>query len=93
MIYRKNKKLQGTKKKPVKRPAAPVFLTKKEKDLLILICKDIPYTEIADRLGKTIGSINSHREGLLIKLKVRSRVGLVLWAIRNGIVTIKVKNN
>lgn len=46
------------------------------------------YREIADALGVSIRTVDSYRDVLFDKLEVSTRVGLVLYSIKNGIVMI-----
>lgn len=64
-------------------------LTKKEKEFLKLVCQDIRYTDIAAKMDRSPRTIDRYRDNLLEKLKVRSRIGLVLWSIKSGLVKIK----
>jgi DNA-binding CsgD family transcriptional regulator len=45
------------------------------------------YKEIAAQLKITPRVIDSYRDNLFEKLDVKSRVGLALYAVKNGIVT------
>jgi two-component system, NarL family, invasion response regulator UvrY len=60
----------------------------KEIEFLKLACTDLTYKEIAQSMGITPRVIDSLRDELFIKLDVKSRVGLAMVAIRNGIVTL-----
>lgn len=59
-----------------------------EVEFLKLACTDLTYKEIALTMGLTPRMIDSLRDDLFIKLDVKSRVGLAMVAIRNGIVTL-----
>lgn len=61
-------------------------LTDKELELLKLSCTDMTYKEVAQHMNISLTTVNGHRERLFKKLKVRSRVGLVMYAIRYGII-------
>lgn len=63
-----------------------VYLRTTEADFLRLCCRDIPYTDIARYMGKTIGGVNHIREALLESLEVRSRTGLILWRFKTGFI-------
>ncbi|HMG83147.1 MAG TPA: response regulator transcription factor [Ferruginibacter sp.] len=58
-----------------------------EIDFLKLASTDMTYKEIADIMKLTPRMIDNHRDSLFIKLNVKSRVGLAIYAIKNGIVT------
>jgi two-component system invasion response regulator UvrY len=58
-----------------------------EIEFLKLASTDMTYKEIADIMKLTPRVIDNHRDALFIKLNVKSRVGLAIYAIKNGIVT------
>lgn len=61
-------------------------LNAKEIDFLKLVCTEMTYKEIAERLCISPRTVDGYRDDLFEKLGVKSRVGLVLFAIKNGIV-------
>lgn len=63
-------------------------LTEKELQLLKYSCSEKTYAEISVSMNCTIKSVQGYRESLFRKLEVNSRVSLVLFAIRSGIVPI-----
>jgi two-component system, NarL family, invasion response regulator UvrY len=63
-------------------------LSDKEILFLKLACTEMTYKEIADQMGLSPRTIDGYRDGLFEKLGIKSRVGLVLFAIKNGVVTI-----
>lgn len=63
-------------------------LTDREVTLLKFACEELTYKEIADRMGLSPKTIDGHRDELFRKLDVKSRVGLVIFAVTNGIVEI-----
>jgi DNA-binding NarL/FixJ family response regulator len=69
-------------------PEDPLPLTEKEKEFLRLVCSDLSYKEIAEKMFVSQRRVDDHRDALFEKLKLRSRVGLVLYAIKNGIFEI-----
>jgi DNA-binding NarL/FixJ family response regulator len=46
------------------------------------------YKEIAEQMHLSPRTIDGYRDALFEKLSIKSRVGLVLYAIKNGIVKI-----
>lgn len=64
------------------------MLKDQEIEFLKMACTDLTYKEIAQSMGITPRVIDSLRDELFIKLDVKSRVGLAMVAIRNGIVTL-----
>ncbi|MBV9987679.1 MAG: response regulator transcription factor [Chitinophagaceae bacterium] len=63
-------------------------LTEREKEFLRWLCTDKSYKEIAGIMFVSPRTIDGYRDILFDKLKVASRVGLVIFAIRNEIVKI-----
>ncbi|MGI8583987.1 MAG: response regulator [Chitinophagaceae bacterium] len=67
---------------------SPHNLNEKELTFLKLICSEYTYKEIADQMHASPRTVDSYRDNLFEKLQIKSRVGLVMFAIRNGIVII-----
>ena len=74
--------------KDVDRQEETVVLTEKEKDFLKLICSEITYKDIAEKMYVSPRTVDEYRNHLFEKLKVKSRIGLVMYAIRNGLVEV-----
>lgn len=69
--------------------SSPIFVLQgREEEFLKLACTELTYKEIADQMCLSPRTIDGYRESLFEKLGLRSRVGLVLFAIRSGIVRI-----
>jgi two-component system invasion response regulator UvrY len=65
-----------------------IYLTEKEIEFLKLSCTEFTYKEIADKMGVSPRTVDGYRDGLFEKLPVKTRVGLVLYAIRSGLVMV-----
>lgn len=61
-------------------------LSDKEIEFLKLVCTEKTYKEIADEMNLSARTIDGYRDQLFEKLNIKSRVGLVLYAIKNGLV-------
>jgi two-component system invasion response regulator UvrY len=61
-------------------------LTDKESEFLRLTCTEMTYREIAQEMNISSRTADSYRDVLFDKLGVNSRVGLVLYAVKTGIV-------
>lgn len=72
--------------KDADRVEEPPSLTQREKDFLRLICSEITYKDIAAKMFVSPRTVDEYRNSLFEKLKVKSRVGLVMYAMRNGLV-------
>ncbi|MFT3910545.1 MAG: response regulator transcription factor [Ferruginibacter sp.] len=78
-LFQKNHNNQSSIEKAI--------LTPLEIDFLKLASTELTYKEIADQMKITPRVIDSYRDALFEKLDVKSRVGLALYAVKNGIVT------
>jgi len=74
--------------KDADREEEPPSLTQREKDFLRLICSEITYKDIAAKMFVSPRTVDEYRNSLFEKLKVKSRVGLVMYAMRNGLVEL-----
>jgi DNA-binding NarL/FixJ family response regulator len=63
-------------------------ISDKEKVFLQYACSDLTYKEIAAKMNLSERTIDGYRESLFNKLKVQSRVGLALEAIRRELVRL-----
>jgi DNA-binding NarL/FixJ family response regulator len=57
----------------------------KELEFLKLSCSELTYKEIADQMFVSPRTVDNYRESLFQKLNLKSRTGLVLYAIQNDI--------
>lgn len=64
-----------------------LILNETEIEFLKLASTDMTYKEIAHAMHMTPRHIDSYRDSLFTKLEVKSRVGLAIYAVKNGIVT------
>ena len=64
------------------------MLNNKEMEVLILSLHSVPAAEIAKRLRMGDKTVHSHRSRIFKKLGVENEVGLLLLAIREGLVTV-----
>lgn len=63
-------------------------LTGREIDLLKLACSEMTYKEIAAKMNLSPRTIDGYRDTLFEKLNIKSRTGLAIYAIKNGMVQI-----
>lgn len=64
-------------------------LNEREMTFLKLAATELTYKEIAEQMKLSPRTIDGYRDELFEKLNIKSRVGLVLFAIKNGIVPIQ----
>lgn len=65
-----------------------VILNENEISFLKLASSEMTYKEIAQILDISPRTVDNYRDALFIKLSVKSRVGLAMYAVKSGIVTI-----
>lgn len=63
-----------------------LMLNDRELEFMKLVCTEWTYKEIADRMYLSPRTIDGYRDALFEKLNVRTRVGLAMFAVKNGIV-------
>jgi DNA-binding CsgD family transcriptional regulator len=63
-------------------------LNDRELEFLKLACTELTYKEIAEKMFLSPRTIDGYRDALFEKLEIKTRVGLVLFAIKNGIVKV-----
>lgn len=69
-------------------PEKELVLNEREREFLRWTCSELSYREIAEKLFISPRTLDDHRQALFNKLKVHSRVGLAMYAIKNGLVEI-----
>ena len=65
-------------------PPASALLTKREKEIILLIAQERTTQEIAETLKLSVETVQTHRKNIMHKLKVRNVVGLVKYALERG---------
>ncbi len=65
-----------------------VQLNDREISFLKFVCTESTYKEIAEKMFLSPRTIDGYRDDLFQKLNVKTRVGLVMYAIRNTIVNV-----
>lgn len=66
-------------------PPALRNLTLREREVMVLIARDVPNGQIARKLSVSESTVNSHRANLMQKLNVRSNVGIAHFAFKYGL--------
>ena len=61
-------------------------------EFLRLCATELTYKEIAHRMNLSVRTVDGYRDELFDRLKVRSRIGLVLFALRNGLADVEGGN-
>jgi two-component system, NarL family, invasion response regulator UvrY len=63
-------------------------LNERQVEFLKFACTEMTYKEIADQMHVSPRTVDGYRDDLFEKLNIKSRVGLVLFAIKNRIVHV-----
>ncbi len=62
--------------------------TQREEEFLKYCCSEMTYKEIAHLMHLSVRTVEGYRDQLFIKLHIKTRVGLVIYAIKNKIVVL-----
>lgn len=62
-----------------------IQLTKRETEIIKMISEELTNAEIANKLGISVRTVDTHRRNLLQKLDVKNTAGLVRYALQNGL--------
>lgn len=81
-IFKKNEKTG-------KRRARKIGLSERELKILQYLCDGLQNEAIGEKLNISHRTVEGHRANLLDKTGVKNSVGLILYAIKNDLVTIK----
>lgn len=65
-----------------------IKLKENELTFLQLACSEMTYKEIADVMNLSPKTIDGYRQELFNKLRIKNRVGLVIYALKNNLVEI-----
>jgi len=63
-------------------------LSDREKEFLKFTCTELTYKQIADKMYLSPKTIDGYRDALFEKLNAKSRTGLALYAVKNGMVNL-----
>jgi len=66
------------------------YLTRREKEVLELICKEYSTNEMAETLSISPRTVEGHRNNLILKTGVKNIAGLVVFALSNNLVSVKI---
>lgn len=61
-------------------------LKEREMEFIQHACSDMTYKQIAEKMFLSPKTIDNYRESVFVKLNVKNRIGMVLFAIKNGLV-------
>ena len=64
-------------------------LTPREQEVLVQIAEGLTNPEIADKLVISVKTVDRHRENIMRKLNLHSRIELVKYALRSGLIDLE----
>jgi two-component system response regulator NreC len=64
------------------------LLTPREQEVLVLIAEGLTNPEIGQKLDISVKTVDRHRENMMQKLNMRSRIDLAKFAIKNGLISL-----
>ncbi len=64
------------------------FLSPREKEIIKLVAESFSNAEIAEKLMISVRTVNAHKNNIMRKLKLKSTVDIVKYAIVNKIITL-----
>lgn len=67
------------------------YFTKREREVLELICAQFTTNEIAEKLFISPRTVDGHRNNLLLKTEAKNLAGLVVYAIQHKLVNLEEK--
>ncbi len=79
--------LQNEDLKEENKNSSPL-INEREMHFLEFVCSEMTYNEIAAKMYLSPKTIDGYRDSLFEKLNIRSRVGLALYAVKNGFVKL-----
>jgi DNA-binding NarL/FixJ family response regulator len=65
------------------------LLTDREIEFIKYCCSEMTYKQIAEEMNVSLRTIDGHRDSVFKKLEVKSRTGLVLFAIHAQIISVE----
>jgi DNA-binding NarL/FixJ family response regulator len=60
----------------------------REIEFLKLASTELTYKEIAEQMSVSVRTVDGYRDALFEKLKVKSRIGLVLFSVKNQLIKL-----
>lgn len=64
-----------------------INITDRETEFLKHCCSDLSYKEIAGIMKVSLHTVHGYRDSLFLKLRLKSRTALAIYALRTGVVT------
>lgn len=90
--YITNKLIQNLNLGKLKSPVEQLGLNEREMVFLQHACSDLIYSEIADKMCLSTRTIDGYRESVFQKMGVKSRVSMVVEAIKLGLINLNLNH-
>jgi two-component system, NarL family, response regulator DegU len=81
-VLRKNVVEKSMRKRPT---FNPTMLSDREKEILILVCRELTNKEIGQKVSLSENTVRNHKSNIMEKLGVNNTVGLVKYAYESGL--------
>jgi DNA-binding NarL/FixJ family response regulator len=78
------KMIAASKFNPYK-PIPKTYFSEKEKEIIVLICKEYSNKEISAAVHLSVRTIEGYRNKIIEKMHVKNTAGIVVYAMRHGI--------
>lgn len=78
-------KLLKVKSEDIKNASLLSELKDREKEFIKWACSELTYKEIADKMFLSPKTIDGYRDSVFMKLEIKNRVGLVLFALKHDL--------
>ncbi len=85
-----NENIHSSAGKRIKRDLDKNLLSKREVDVLELICQENSTKEIAEKLFISPRTVEGHRNNLLLKTEAKNIAGLVIYGIQKKIIEVSL---
>lgn len=69
----------------LKSPIEKLGLNEREVEFVRLACSELSYNEIADKMCVSPRTVDGYRESVFVKMGVKTRVGMVMFAMKHEI--------
>jgi DNA-binding NarL/FixJ family response regulator len=80
--------MQKIEKELVQEKKALLKLSERETKILQLLCQGLTNQELAEKLFVSLRTIEAAKSKLMVKTNTKNNAGLIIWSIKNKIVTI-----
>ena len=64
------------------------LLSQREREILVLLVNNSSTCDIADKLSISQNTVKTHKRNIQAKLGIHSMIGMLLYAVRNGLVEL-----